>query len=564
MINVSIRESKKLKTRTGESAFIDFPYNQKIIGYIKTLNRRSWHPVPKLWEIELEAVPAFLNFVKDYEITITGENKIYVPIFQQYSRELPKINLKSKLLKHQNEAVLYGINHAAFLLGDEAGCGKTLSTIATMLAKRKLDNYKHVLIVCGVNVLKWNWYYEVLKHTYEKPHILGMRLRTKDNKLVIKGTEEKLYDLNHLPKDSFFLITNIESLRNKDIASSIQKQIKSGEINAIIVDEAHKCCNPTAKQTQGLLSLIPDSRIALTGTPMMNKPLDLWVPLFWLGKEVHNFYQFRNYYAVRGGCEGKEIISYKHLDDLQKDLDSIMIRRLKKDCLDLPEKIFSTEYIEMESDQFNLYKEVYNSIATNIDKIILSKNPLSEMLRLRQVTSNPSILTTNTISCAKVTRLDDMLEERVQQGRKCLVVSNWTQVTDMLLDRYKKYNPATITGKIKDSDRKQQEIKLNEDPTCKILIGTIGSMGTGLTLTGASTVFFVDEPWNWTTYEQCSDRIHRIGTTDKSVEIISLLTKDTIDERIHELISEKKELSDYLVDGTLTKNKEELVKFLLS
>ena len=562
MINVSIKPSKKLKTKQGESAYIDFPYSENLVSRVKSLNKRVWHPVPKLWEIEISSIPQFLQLVKEYEVTIYGENKVYVPLLQEFSRDLPNIKLKTKLLKHQIEAVQYGINHSAFLLGDSPGLGKTLSTLATFIAKKKLENYKHVLIVCGVNVLKWNWYYETLKHTYEKPFILGMRKKS-NGKIYIGTTEDKIYDIEHIPKDNYVLITNIETLRNAKVIEALKKQIDKQKINAVAIDESHKCCNPSAKQTKGLLALQPDSRIALTGTPMMNKPLDLWVPLSWLGKETHSFYQFKNYYAIMGGYNGHEVVDYKHLDDLQSDLDSIMLRRLKNEVLDLPEKLFSVEYIEMESDQHKLYSEVYNTIVKNIDKVMLSNNPLTEMLRLRQVTSNPNILTSMKVSCAKWERLDDMLEERIQDGKKCLVVSNWTQVTDDLLKRYAKYNPATITGKVKDEDKKIQEDKLNTDPNCKILIGTIGSMGTGLTLTGASTVFFVDEPWNWTSYDQCADRVHRIGMKD-NVEIISLITKDTIDERIHELITDKKELSDYIVDGQLTKNREELVKFLLS
>lgn len=562
MVNISIKQAKKIGN--GESAFVDFPYDEQLIGKIKSLPKKYWHPAQKQWEVEVESIPAVIGFAGSSPVTLLGQNQVYVPLFQSYdkiTRVMPEsVKLKTKLMKHQEDAVAYGINNNALLLGDEAGLGKTLSMIATALAKKELDGYQHTLIVTGVNCLKWNWYSEICKHSDETPYILGMRKNTK-GKVYIGSTQDKLDDLRNLP-ENYFLITNIESLRNEEIIGMLEHLCKTGKINFVILDESHKCANPQAAQTGGLLKLQAESRAALSGTPYLNKPLDLWVPLHWLGVERHSYYQFKKFYAVMGGYGGYEVVDYKHLDVLQSDLDKIMLRRLKNDVLDLPEKTFTVEYVEMERDQEKLYSEIYNEITSNIDKVMLSPNPLTEMLRLRQCTSNPAILTSKAISCAKLDRLDDLLEERISSGNKVLVVSNWTSVTDTLLQRYAKYNPATITGKIKDENRQVEQDKLNNDPSCKILIGTIGSMGTGLTLTGANTVIFVDQPWNWASFEQMSDRVYRIGTKS-NVEIISLLTKDTIDERIHELITEKKELSDYLVDGAPTKNKKNLIEFLL-
>ena len=569
MINICFKKKNKIKTKLNESAYIDFPYNAMLVEKVKSLPQRYWHPQVKQWEVPIEQIPKFINMITDQPITMVCDNKTYIPQLQSkidHERhqvtELPDLPLlKSSLLQHQKEAILYGINHDNMFLADQPGLGKTLSAIGTALSRQKLFGEKRTLIICGVNTLKWNWQSELKKHTDIYGHILGQRINNK-GKVTIGTSVDKLYDLSHLPKTPF-LITNVETLRNEEILNKLIDLCNSDEITTIIVDESHKCCNITAKQSKALLKLNCKNKIAMTGTPVLNKPLDLYVVLNWMGIEDHSFYEFKNYYATMGGYGGYEVVGYKHLDELSKDLNEVMLRRLKKDVVNLPDKMYITEYVEMEKPQSELYYEVKESIQKNIDKILLSPNPLTELLRLRQVTSCPAVLTTHEIDCAKLNRLDDILEERIENGSKVIVVSNWTSVTDELLKRYAKYNPATITGKVKDNERQAQQDKLTNESTCKMLIGTIGAMGVGLTLTAADTMIFVDEPWNKATEEQCEDRIHRISTTT-NVNVIFMITKDTIDERIYELVREKGELADSIVDGNITRNKKNLLDFLIS
>jgi SNF2 family DNA or RNA helicase len=122
-----------------------------------------------------------------------------------------------------------------------------------------------------------------------------------------------------------------------------------------------------------------------------------------------------------------------------------------------------------------------------------------------------------------------------------------------------KYNPAYITGSTKD--RQAEVERFQEDAKCKVIIGTVGAMGTGLTLTAASTVIFMDKAWNMATVEQAEDRAHRIGTTG-TVNIISLVCKDTIDEHIEAIVESKKFLAEELVDGAASGSKAEQIKLI--
>ena len=134
-------------------------------------------------------------------------------------------------------------------------------------------------------------------------------------------------------------------------------------------------------------------------------------------------------------------------------------------------------------------------------------------------------------------------------------------MTTPTYERLKRFNPAIITGETKD--RVAEQDKFMNDKRCKCIIGTIGAMGTGLTLTAASTVIFLDSPWNRANKEQAEDRAHRIGTKS-NLNIITIVCKDTIDERIEELVYKKGAMADMLVDGKIDNNKSEIIDFLLN
>lgn len=441
--------------------------------------------------------------------------------------------------------------------------------------KKQQKGYKHCLIICGVNGLKWNWKSEIEKHSNEKGYILGTRI-DKNGKEKIGTMNDRCLDLCDLVDNkediryytsinqSYFIITNIETLRNETIIKELKELCDKKIINMIALDEGHKCKDPTSQQGKALLKLNAETMISMTGTPLMNNPLDLYIHIKWLGYESHNYYAFKQHYCVFGGFGGYQIVGYKHLDQLKEQFEEIMLRRLKKDVLDLPEKIYTTEYIEMTSKQEKIYKEVFSEIQNNIDLVSSAINPLAEMIRLRQATGYTGILSSTIKESAKLDRLEEIIEELVQNNKKAIIFSNWTSMTNPTYERLKKYNPAIITGETKDNERKEQEKKFMEDASCKIIIGTTGAMGTGLTLTAATTVIFLDEPWNRALREQAEDRAHRIGTTE-NINIIFLICKNTIDERIHQIVEQKGQLSDLLVDGKISKqNKHQLVNFLLS
>jgi SNF2 family DNA or RNA helicase len=253
------------------------------------------------------------------------------------------------------------------------------------------------------------------------------------------------------------------------------------------------------------------------------------------------------------------------MDQLTEQIREIMLRRLKSEVLDLPEKTYVDEYVELLPKQSVIYKEVETDIKANIDMVEFQNNPLATLIRLRQATGYTGILSSEIKESAKLDRMEDLVEEAVSNGQKVIIFSNWTQMTDAIGMRLDKLGVSVsqITGETPDNQRQMIVDSFQNADKPKVLIGTVGAMGTGLTLTAATVVIFVDEPWNKALYDQAVDRCHRIGQKN-NITIYNLLTKNTIDERIHNLIYKKGMFSDAIIDGKIVGNKTEIFNYLIS
>lgn len=570
MINIR-QEAKNL--------YVTFGYDMAKVEKIKTLPKRKYDPKTKEWEVPVKNIDTLLAVFQDYEITIDGDvttevQKVVDNRVTFDSGDIKDFTFKTTPYEHQLEGVQYGLKHNKFILGDQQGLGKTKQSIDIAIARK--HQYKHTLIICGVNSLKWNWLEEIEIHSDEKGYLLGGRFKTvyeyddfgnKIPKTILTdgAVKNRLEDLHNIDKiEEHFIVTNIETLRNREIQDRLEVLTMNGTIGMVVIDEIHKAKNAQSQQGKAIHKLKSFYKMALTGTPLINNPLDLYNILKWLDEENKSFYAFRNRYCVMGGYGGYQVVAYKNLSELQARLDKVMLRRLKTNVLDLPEKIAVTEYVEMGAKQQKIYKEVEQAIMDDIDLIKVAPNPLAQLIRLRQATGYPGILSTTIHESAKLDRLEELVEDAVDNGEKVIVFSNWTSMTSPAEERLAKYNPAVITGETKDDERMGQVHKFQNDNDCKVIIGTIGAMGTGLTLTAGSVVIFLDEPWSRAIKEQAEDRAHRIGTKN-NVYIVTIVTKNTIDERIETIVKTKGDLSDLIVDKKMDlKNKASIVDYLLS
>ena len=575
MINIEIKDSKNCNGQY--SLFVSFEYNSDILDIVKSFPTRVYNKDDKTWELPFNQLGNLVNKLSKYDVNISGK---YVKLETSEVQIPSYFNFKTKPFEHQIEGVKFGLNHDKWLLGDEQGLGKTKQVIDIARAK----NVKHCLIICCVNGLKWNWRNEVATHSDDGAIILGQRETSRG--LVIGSNADRYDDLTYIDKLPRFIITNIETLRYKvktgkkiiqkvngrlkevdeyvyPITDRLQTLCKRGDIEMIAVDEFHKCKNPDAEQAKQILKIQAPIQIAMTGTPLMNAPLDLFMPLKWLGYEKHSFYQFKMHHCNMGGYGGYEVVGYKNLEELTDTLDTMMLRRLKDDVLDLPEKIMINEYVEMGKEQANIYAMAHSDIVSNLDKLKMANNPLAELIRLRQSTGNPNIIS-DVNESAKFDRMEELVEDAVENGKKVVIFSNWTQITNPAFKRLsKKYRGVMITGETKDSDRQGLVDAFQNDDKVKFIIGTTGAMGTGLTLTAGTVEIFLDEPWNMALKEQAVDRCHRIGQKS-NITVYTLLCKDTIDERINSIVEKKGAMADILVDGKIEGDKNALINYLLS
>lgn len=543
-----IRVEKIGKGTYFEDAYkLSFKYDPTTVAKIKELAERRYLPDDRAWEIPVHELPNLVEKVGLCNINAddalvgalkTKEVEDKRQATQERLKDIKPVidfDFTTEPLPHQIEAFNYGMERDKLLIGDEQGLGKTKESIDICVA-RKHDLVK-CLIVCGVNSVKYNWEKEIHTHSREKAVMIDgktMDIRVEQINSWYKGSE-------------YFGIINIESLRNEKIQDALYVGIKDGFIGAIIVDEIHKAKNGSSQQGKALRFLKAPVKIGLSGTPM-NKAEDLWNILTWLEVEKRSFYSFRNTYCVMGGYGGYKVVGHKNLESLNAELNKVMLRRKKEEVLDLPPKVYSTEYVELTKAQQKLYRDIKNGIIADMENILASVNPLSCTLRLRQLTGGLF-----TADNPKLDRLKDMLDEEIiPNGYKAIIFSQWEQITEIYREALAEYNSIYITGKVSPEDIQKQVEIFQNDPSCKLAIGTIGAMGTGLTLNKASYVFFVDKTWNSGDNAQAEDRAHRIGTAG-TVNVISLVAKGSVDEGVEEYLIENKDLFDRVVDGKGTK-----------
>lgn len=522
---------------------ISFRYDPRTVAKVKELAQRRYLPEERAWEIPDYELPNLIEKVGlsniDADEAITGALKTKeVEDRRAATQERLKgikpvvdFDFTTEPLPHQIEAFNFGLQKDMILIGDEQGLGKTKESIDICVA-RKHELVK-TLIVCGVNSVKYNWEKEIQIHSQESSCMI-------DGKTVDLRASQ-LYEWYKSPH--YFGIINIESLRKEQIQDTLYDGIREGYIGAVIVDEIHKAKNGQSQQGKALRTLKTPIRIGLSGTPM-NKAEDLWNILTWLGVEKRSFYSFKNTYCIMGGYGGYKVVGHKNLESLNAELSSVMLRRRKDEVLDLPPKVHSTEYVELTSKQQLIYRDIKNGIIADLENILLSVNPLSCTLRLRQLTGGLF-----TDENPKLERLEDMLsEEIIPNGYKAIIFSQWSKITEVYCKALQRYNPIYITGDVSPEDRLKEVERFQNDPSCKLAIGTIDAMGTGLTLNKASYVFFIDKKWNSGDNAQAEDRAHRIGTAG-TVTVISLVAKGTVDEGIEEYLIDNKDLFERIVDG---------------
>ena len=551
MIKIEERIQQKIPGKT--TLFVSFPYSKELVDIIKTCTPCNYDKKSFTWEIPTTRLSKFVNMARSYD---SVELSLMKPKISKPDKDFDIGPFKTTPYKYQVEGIQYGLNHDNWLLLDAPGLGKTLQMICLAEERKKRNNIEHCLIVCGLNTLKTNWEKEIHKHSNLDCVILGKKVNRK-GKVYYGSIADRLEQLKQ-PIKEFFVIMNVETLRDKKILAELKKGIN--KFDMVVFDELHVCKSNTSQQGKNLLAFTSAKyKVGLTGTPILNNPTDAYVPLKWIGEEKASASNFRYQYCEYGGPFGNEFIQYKNIDVLKEQLSSCSLRRTK-DLLDLPPKTIIDEFLDMSDKQQTFYDNIVAGVVDEVDKVtIRTTNLLALVARLRQATACPSILTTEQIPSVKLDRCHELVEELVASGNKVVVFSTFKQTLYELEQRLAGYSPLLCTGDITDDVISANIDAFQTDPSKTVMLATHQKMGTGHTLTAASYAIFIDTPFTEGAFQQACDRIHRIGSKDP-VFIYNLICNQSFDERVHSIVQGKAAVSDYIVDDKLDERTLDLLR----
>ena len=581
---------------------IRFRYDPEIISLVKNVPGRLYVPAKKYWTIPLDKLGFLINQFRgtrfDGMLQVYSNEAIDENATLDATDHIPEIDLSDiplyvkegeHLFQHQLDFMKYAIDRqrrgltSGFILADQMGLGKTAEAMNLALYNKQFNDVKHCLIIACVNSAKYNWVDDIKKHTNGEyvPYLIGSR-KKRDGSIRLDGSgAEKLQDLMlgrmYGKKDGdplpYFLVLNIEAFHMRSgkhyvIRERLTALINAGYIGMVILDECHKNIHPSSsKQGRQLMQLKKDTRnvrvewLPMTGTPIVNKPTDLYGPLKLVdGHGYTNFEDWRNHFCIYGEYGKRDVIAYKNIPELKQMLQKNMLRRLKSQVLNLPPKIHTIEYVENTPYQAKLYEDLVKSTIEHKAEILASTDPRAKFIRLRQVNGSPEIVDNSLVvdkkylaKNAKLVRLLELVDTIVSNGEKVVIFSNWVEplrtIYKFLSLTYDKI--CCYTGTMKPEDCERNKKIFIENPEYKIMIGTVGKLGVSHTFTVANNVIFYDLPWNPSTMEQAEDRCHRAGTIS-TVNVYSIITKGTVDEKVYDIIVNKEGIAKYIVDNELS------------
>lgn len=428
------------------------------------------------------------------------------------------------------------------VLADDMGLGKTLQTIA-FLASKIEEGKGPFLVVCPASVL-YNWEHEFHKFTPD--------LRT----LIISGTkEERASQVKQTLDENIPILISSYPLIQRD--GNLYSDIN---FSSLILDESQYVKNMNTKTAKAVRNIQRQHTVALSGTPIENH----------LG-ELYSLFSI----VMPGLFESPAHFKSLTRQEISEKIKPFMLRRLKSEVLfDLPEKTESTEYIDLAADQKQLYQTQINllkeEVKTYIDKDNIQSNRMSilaGLTRLRQICNDPRlILQDYEGDSAKLLRVLELLEEAKENGKRVVLFSQFTKMLGLIRQELDTlgYDYHYFDGSTKAKDRLDLANRFNMGEKDLFLI-SLKAGGTGINLTGGDTVILYDSWWNPAIEDQAADRVHRFGQK-KSVQVIRMISKGTIEERIYEMQEAKRQLVDSVItsenqdSGTISK--EELLALI--
>jgi len=430
------------------------------------------------------------------------ENKVEIN-YEKYSHRPP--------LSHQKEAIEKLVANEKYILADDMGLGKTTSTVIGSIE----SGAEKVLIICPAS-LKINWMREIQNYTDKSISI-------------VEGKNWESAD---------YVIINYDILKNfHDPKYQEESTILNEGFDLVVIDEAHYIQNAQAQRTKIVNDVCRKvGRVwLLTGTPMTSRPMNYYnllnlvdspVAYNWMAyvKRYCNGYQFtvgkRKVWNVQGA---------DNLEELRDRTKTHVLRRLKEDILDLPDKIITPVYLRLKSKDYEQLMGEYYDWYEQSDESSSLTVQFSKLMKVRQV-----------IAENKVKETCELAENIIEQGKKVIIFTNFTNTLNMIKEHFGK-SAVTLDGSMSKPARQHSVDQFQENDKIKVFVGNLKAAGVGITLTAAEAVIMNDLSFVPSDHAQAEDRAYRYGQKS-NVSVLYPIFENTIEGIIYDILSQKKNI----------------------
>ncbi|BCH13693.1 DEAD/DEAH box helicase [Mesorhizobium sp. L-2-11] len=444
------------------------------------------------------------------------------------------LSAKRDAFPHQLEALeaIKDLTYAAVF--HEQGLGKTKIGLDLALSWLARDVADSAMIVTKKGLIE-NWRGEIASHSHLTPRIIG---------------QDRIANFYAFNSPARLYLTHYEAVVSE--RSRLDLFLKTRRV-AVVLDEAHKIKNPEAEIAQALLGLADGfvRRVIMTGTPVANRPFDLWSQVHFLdgGKSLgDDFPSFRRQLDLANDL-GRDEERASHfadaLEELFERIRTFSVRETKKSSgLKLPDKTISNIEVALEPRQAEIYAQFRDELAAVVvrgGQAILddAEGLLKRLLRLVQVASNPAMVDQAYRAMpGKLPALESLLHEIVDSGEKAIVWTSFTDNADMLAFHFENLGVAVVHGGLSMAKREAALTAFKTDPECRVLVATPGAAKEGLTLTVANHAIFYDRTFSLDDYLQAQDRIHRISQ-ERVCHVRNLIATNTVDVWVDALLTAK-------------------------
>jgi len=487
---------------------------------IKGLSYRVWDTVLKTWKTTVnnldEVIEEFpeASLSENLKAFMSDQKKIAAQSRAMESTgafDLGGFGTGKELLPFQIAGLEFiEMTHGRALIGDEMGTGKTIQSLAYFQIHPEL---RPAIIVCPASV-KFNWRNEI-----------NQWLTTTENLVVINKKED-------ISKASIVVI-------NYDILGKWLYALQAINPQIIIFDESHVLKNPKAARTKAAVEISRDRRvIALTGTPILNKPVELFPQLNIINPRAYpenSFFPFAKKYCNAHNTEfGWDFNGASNIQKLAEEIKGIMIRRTKDQVLtELPPKRRTKVLLMMSNRKY--YDEAYSEFK----EWMAEEEKPEERDVLAWIETLKQHCTTGKLEAAKL-----WVKEFLETGNKLVLFCTHQFTIDFFM---KEFKAVKIDGSTSQNERERAVYLFQNDPETRLFIGNIKAAGVGITLTAASNVAFIELDWTPAMHDQAEDRCNRIGQKN-SVNCYYLLAENTIDEHICRKLEQKREVIGEVLD----------------